>query len=107
MFSNFLSTPEISQEISKEMTSEFGDGPVTFKQLLFVYNSIMNGWTVKHIGNGQYELEKNLSEIPSKYKTNGPNGIQDVKDTFIYKFLKCNLKDSCSSLERHRFATQR
>ena len=63
-----------------------------FQQLVFLYNAVMNGWTVKQIGDGLYELEKNLADIPTKYKNQYGN---DVKESFIYKFLKNNLSLEC------------
>jgi hypothetical protein len=63
-----------------------------FQQLLFVYNAITNGWSVKQIGNGLYEFEKDISEIPTRYKNSKGT---DVKDTFIFKFLKNNLSLEC------------
>lgn len=64
----------------------------TFQQLVFIYNAMMDGWTVKQIGNGLYEFEKDLMDIPSKYRNQSGT---DVKDTFIYKFLKNNLSLEC------------
>ena len=64
----------------------------TFQELVFIYNAIMNGWKVKQIGNGVFEFEKNLEDIPKKYKNESG---KDVKDSFLFKFLKNNLSLEC------------
>ena len=69
-----------------------------FQQLVFVFNAIMAGWKVKQLENNVFEFEKDLVEIPKKYLTN--NGT-DVKDTFLFKFLKNNLSLECT-LPRQR-----
>ena len=69
-----------------------------FQKLVFVFNAIMDGWKVKQLENNVFEFEKELAEIPKKYLTN--NGT-DVKDTFLFKFLKNNLSLECA-LPRQR-----
>jgi len=63
-----------------------------FQQLVFIYNAITNGWEVRDLGNGFYEFEKDLAEIPSKYKNQLGT---DVKDSFLFKFLKNNMTLEC------------
>jgi len=63
-----------------------------FQQLLFIVNAISNGWVVREVSSGVYECEKDIAAVPTKYKnTEGT----DVKDSFIYKFLKNNLSQQC------------
>ena len=63
-----------------------------FQQVVFIFNAITNGWEVRNLGNGHFEFEKDLSAIPSKYKNE--HGT-DVKDSFLFKFLKNNMTMEC------------
>ena len=73
-----------------------------FQQLLFIFNAITNGWEVREVSSGVYECEKDIAAVPTKYKN--ANGT-DVKDSFIYKFLKNNLSQQCK-LSNTRTHTQ-
>ena len=61
-----------------------------FQELVFIYNAVMNGWKVKQLGNGLFEFEKDLQDIPKKYQSES-----GVKDSFLFKFLKNNLSLEC------------
>lgn len=58
------------------------------QQMVFIYNAVMNGWQVQKIDNGSFEFQKQLACIEPANK----NEIgTDVKDSFIYKFLRNHL----------------
>lgn len=58
------------------------------QQMVFVYNAVMNGWKVQRLDDGRFEFQKKLSCISEENKTeDGKN----VKDSFVYKFLRNHL----------------
>ena len=58
------------------------------QQMVFIYNCVMNGWKVQRLDDGRFEFEKELTCISPEEKMNGG---KDVKDTFVYKFLRNHL----------------
>ena len=63
-----------------------------FQKLLLLFNAIANGWSVKQLNRNQFEFEKDLASIPNRYKTQDGS---DVKDSFLFKFLRNNLSLEC------------
>jgi hypothetical protein len=74
-----------------KLNEQYETNTNNFQELVFIYNAIMNGWKVKQIGNGLFEFEKDLQDIPKKYKCSESG----VKDSFLFKFLKNNLSLEC------------
>ncbi len=63
-----------------------------FQRVIFLFNAVMNGWSVRQLDENNFEFEKDLALIPNKYKTQDG---KDVKDSFLFKFLKNNLSLEC------------
>lgn len=54
---------------------------VALYKMSFIYNSILNGWTVKKLNNSKFEFSNNKDELKKEYHL----------DNFLKKFIKSNL----------------
>lgn len=65
--------------------------PKLMQQLVFVFNAIKDGWSIRRVNANTLEFEKSIKDIPQKYVKRGNN----IKDSFVFKFLRNN-----ASMER-------
>lgn len=89
-----------------------------FQKMVFIYNAVMNGWTVKQLDDGRYEFTKEGNQNlltnqvePSPHDPNSANVNQglspnnepqpssqiiptqndDTANDFLYKFIRNNM----------------
>lgn len=53
-----------------------------FYEMLFIYNAILNGWTVKQLKNSKFKFSKNKKQLK----------LINLSDLNINKFIKENLQ---------------
>lgn len=56
---------------------------ISIQKMLFIYNAILSGWTVKMIDNDRFEFIKNKDNISKEVYLNN----------YLNKFIKENLTD--------------
>ena len=56
---------------------------ISIQKMLFIYNAILSGWTVKMIDNDRFEFIKNKDNISKEVYLNN----------YLQKFIKENLTD--------------
>ena len=54
---------------------------ITIYKMSFIYNSILNGWTVKKLPNNKFEFSNNKDELKKEF----------YLDNFLKDFIKSNL----------------
>lgn len=58
------------------------DSMITFQKMIFIYNAITDGWTVRMLDDGRFEFQKERKKVTS-----------DVcMDSFLQNFIKYNMK---------------
>lgn len=61
--------------------SGLGIDMMTIYKMTFVYNAVINGWTVKKLKDTKFEFSKNKEEIKKEF----------YLDNFLEKFVDSNL----------------
>ena len=61
--------------ISDELCNKINNS--TLQKMIFLYNSIQNGWTIRKLANNKYELKQNTTK-------------EIRNDNYICKFVKDN-----------------
>ena len=56
---------------------------ISIQKMIFIYNAILSGWTVKMIDNDRFEFIKNKDNISKEVYLNN----------YLHKFIKENLTD--------------
>lgn len=54
---------------------------LTFQKMIFIYNALLEGWSVKMVGKDKFEFEKNKEHIKKEV---------DLKD-YLKKFIMYNI----------------
>tara|TARA_B100001093_G_C26722723_1_gene968572 strand:+ start:463 stop:723 length:261 start_codon:yes stop_codon:yes gene_type:complete len=54
---------------------------ITMYKMTFVYNALLNGWTVRKLKNNKFEFSKNKEEIKKEV----------YLDNFLNKFINANI----------------
>ena len=63
------------------VNSNLGIDMMTIYKMTFVYNAVLNGWTVKKLKDKKFEFSKNKEEIKKEF----------YLDNFLEKFVDSNL----------------
>ena len=63
------------------VNSNIGIDMMTIYKMTFVYNAVLNGWTVKKLKDKKFEFSKNKEEIKKEF----------YLDNFLEKFVDSNL----------------
>lgn len=61
--------------------SGLGIDMLSIYKMTFVYNAVLNGWTVKKLKDGKFEFSKNKEDIKKEF----------YLDNFLEKFVDSNL----------------
>ena len=67
--------------ISENSPSNLRLDIITIYKMTFVYNALLNGWTVRKLKNNKFEFSKNKEEIKKEV----------YLDNFLNKFVNSNL----------------
>ena len=54
---------------------------IEFQKMIFIYNALKDGWSVKMINNGKYEFKKSKSNIKKEL----------LLEDYLKKFIEYNL----------------
>ena len=54
---------------------------IEFQKMIFIYNALKDGWSVKMINNGKYEFKKSKSNIKKEL----------LLEDYLNKFIEYNL----------------
>ena len=63
------------------MTSNIEDTSLTLQKMIFVYNALLQGWTVRSLGDDKFEFTRSTEEIKREV---------NLKD-YLRKFIQFNL----------------
>ena len=57
---------------------------ILIQKMIFIYNALLSGWTIKMIDKNQFEFRKSIEQFGEGYK--------DVYlETYLRKFIKYNM----------------
>jgi hypothetical protein len=75
---------DISNNISILSNNNINDTSITYndiRKMVFVFNALNDGWTVKKIDNDKYEFLKDKEQMKEEI----------ILEDYLKKFIKCNI----------------